>query len=99
MRGALRDLEDKLESVSTEEQREKAISLANAQEEWLYDDGWDEDMATYRKKRAELAEVFIHTSDILLIAMASWLHLCSPHASLSRSVYLAHTARQIGVSL
>lgn len=57
MRASLRDLDDKLESVSTEEQREQAIALANEQEEWLYEDGWDEDAATYRKKRAELAEV------------------------------------------
>lgn len=46
-----------MEFVSTEEQREQAITLANEQEEWLYDDGWNEDAATYRKKRAELAEV------------------------------------------
>lgn len=31
--------------------------MANEQEEWLYDEGWTEDAATYRKKRAELAEV------------------------------------------
>ena len=43
--------------MSTEEQREQAIALANEQEEWLYEDGWTEDAATYRKKRAELAEV------------------------------------------
>lgn len=57
VRGTLRDLEDKLAQVSTEEQRETAIALANEQEEWLYDDGWNEDAATYRKKRAQLAEV------------------------------------------
>lgn len=43
--------------VSTEEQRDEAIALSTEQENWLYDDGWDMDAATYRKKRAELAEV------------------------------------------
>lgn len=43
--------------MSTEEQREEAIALATEQEEWLYDDGWDMDAATYRQKRAELAQV------------------------------------------
>ncbi len=57
VRAALRDFDANLEIVSTEEQREEAINLATKQEEWLYDDGWDMDAATYRKKRAELAEV------------------------------------------
>lgn len=57
VRAALRDFDANLEIVSTEEQREEAINLATEQEEWLYDDGWDMDAATYRKKRAELAEV------------------------------------------
>ena len=43
--------------MSTEEQREEAITLATEQEDWLYDDGWDMDAATYRQKRAELAQV------------------------------------------
>lgn len=59
VRGTLRDLEDKLEFVSTEEQREEAIALANELEEWLYDEGWDMDATTYRKKRAELAKVSV----------------------------------------
>lgn len=53
----MRDEEDELDAVSTEEQREEAINLANELEEWLYDDGWTEDANTYRKKRAGLAEV------------------------------------------
>lgn len=57
VRAALRDFDANLEIVSTEEQREEAIALATEQEDWLYDDGWDMDAATYRKKRAELAEV------------------------------------------
>lgn len=57
VRAALRDYDANLGIVSTEEQREEAINLATEQEEWLYDDGWDMDAATYRKKRAELAEV------------------------------------------
>lgn len=56
VRAALRDDTD-LEMVSTEEQRDEAIALSTEQEDWLYDDGWDMDAATYRKKRAELAEV------------------------------------------
>lgn len=57
VRAALRDFDANLEVVSTEEQREEAIALATKQEDWLYDDGWDMDAATYRQKRAELAQV------------------------------------------
>lgn len=57
VRATLRDADDKLELVSTEEQREEGITMANELEEWLYDDGWSEDAATYRKKRNELAVV------------------------------------------
>lgn len=57
VRAALRDFDTNLEIVSTEEQREEAIALATEQEDWLYDDGWDMDAATYRQKRAELAQV------------------------------------------
>lgn len=57
VRGVLRDAEGGLAVVSTEEQREEVIALASSLEEWLYDEGWEEDAATYRKKRAELAEV------------------------------------------
>lgn len=59
-RGILRDADDALVSVSTQEQREKAIGVANELEDWLYDDGWEETAAVYRKKRAELAEVMYH---------------------------------------
>lgn len=57
VRAALRDADANLEIVSTEEQRDEAIALATEQEDWLYDDGWDMDAATYRQKRAELAQV------------------------------------------
>lgn len=57
VRAALRDFDANLEVVSTEQQREEAIVLATEQEDWLYDDGWDMDATTYRKKRGELAEV------------------------------------------
>lgn len=57
VRATLRDAEDNLAAVSTEEQREEAIALATSLEDWLYDEGWDEDAATYRKKRTGLAEV------------------------------------------
>ena len=57
VRAALRDFDANLEIVSTEEQREEAIALATEQEDWLYDDGWDMDAATYRQRRAELAQV------------------------------------------
>ena len=51
VRATLRDQEDELAAVSTDEQREEAIALANEQEDWLYDEGWSEDAKTYRKKR------------------------------------------------
>ncbi|CAB1098258.1 HSP70 [Ectocarpus sp. CCAP 1310/34] len=69
VRAALRDFDANLEVVSTEQQREEAIVLATEQEDWLYDDGWDMDAATYRKKRGELAELaeamFLRSSELV----------------------------------
>ncbi|CAM9929756.1 unnamed protein product [Pylaiella littoralis] len=68
VRAALRD-DTNLEMISTEEQRDEAIALSTEQENWLYDDGWDMDAATYRKKRAELAEmaeaIFFRSSELV----------------------------------
>ncbi|CAM9883423.1 unnamed protein product, partial [Ectocarpus sp. 12 AP-2014] len=69
VRAALRDFDANLEVVSTEQQREEAIVLATEQEDWLYDDGWDMDATTYRKKRGELAElaeaIFLRSSELV----------------------------------
>lgn len=48
------DEEDSLRSVSTEKQRQDVIDLASEIEEWLYDDGRNEIVETYKKRQKEL---------------------------------------------
>jgi hypoxia up-regulated 1 len=50
----LSDEEDKLKVVSTEEQRQEVIDLANAAEEWLYDDGRDQPVSVYQGKKNDI---------------------------------------------
>lgn len=49
------DKAESLEKVSTEEQREEVKKLADAAEEWLYEDGYAADLATMEDKYAELS--------------------------------------------
>jgi len=51
------DEEDSLKSISTEQQRQDAIDLANQIEEWLYDEGRNENVEMYKKKQKELETV------------------------------------------
>lgn len=55
IKNKLIDDEDNVKKVSTEEQREEISKLANDAEEWLYDDGYNADLATMEAKFAELA--------------------------------------------
>jgi hypothetical protein len=52
------DDEDKLKSVSTDEQRQEVIDLANAAEEWLYDEGRDQKVEVYVTKQNEIRYKF-----------------------------------------
>mmetsp|Transcript_582 Transcript_582/g.813 ORF Transcript_582/g.813 Transcript_582/m.813 type:complete len:936 (+) Transcript_582:121-2928(+) len=61
------DAKDELLNVTTEMQRKELVDLANELEEWLYDDGWDEEAAVYRSKKIQLSkpaeEVFYRVSE------------------------------------
>lgn len=48
------DEEDKLKSISTDAQRQEVIDLANAAEEWLYDDGRDATVIQYQNKQYDI---------------------------------------------
>lgn len=54
VKNRLTDDESALAAVSTELQRQDVMDLANAAEEWLYDDGRDQTVAVYAKKQAEV---------------------------------------------
>lgn len=57
------DEETALAKVSTEEQRQEVVDLANAAEEWLYDDGRDATVAQYQEKQQAIrvkAEAIFH---------------------------------------
>ncbi len=42
VRGQVRDHEEQIAAVSTQEQRDYILTLSDELEEWLYEDGWDE---------------------------------------------------------
>lgn len=50
------DAKETILEVTTSDQRQSIVELANQLEEWLYDDGWDEDASTYRSKHMSLSE-------------------------------------------
>ena len=56
IKNRLIDEEDEIAKVSTEEQRTSLQSMAMEAEDWLYEDGYDADLATYEDKYAELSE-------------------------------------------
>lgn len=58
IKNKLTDDEEAIEMVSTKQQREEAKKLAEAAEEWLYEDGYSVDLATMEDKYAELAVPF-----------------------------------------
>lgn len=51
------DLTKQLEDVTTEEQRTEMLRLANELEEWLYDEGWDEEASVYIAKKQSLSKI------------------------------------------
>lgn len=56
IKNKLIDDEDEIAKVSTEEQRTSLQSMAMEAEDWLYEDGYDADLATYEDKYVELSE-------------------------------------------
>jgi hypoxia up-regulated 1 len=63
VKNRLMDEETQLKSVSTEDQRQEVQDLANSIEEWLYDDGRDQEVPVYTAKQSELrakAESIFH---------------------------------------
>lgn len=55
VKNRISDDEDKLKAVSTEEQRQEVVDLANAAEEWLYDEGRDQSVEVYKNKQGSIA--------------------------------------------
>ena len=54
IKNKLIDDEEVISAVSTEEQRTALLALANGAEEWMYQDGYDTDRATFEDKYAEI---------------------------------------------
>ncbi|CAM9761396.1 unnamed protein product [Chrysoparadoxa australica] len=55
VRSSFYDQEAVMEQVTSEGQRAALLDAANGMEDWLYDDGYDEEASVYKAKRAELA--------------------------------------------
>lgn len=55
VKNRLLDEEDELKKVSTDEARQAIIDMANAVEEWLYDEGRNADVAGYKAKMKEIS--------------------------------------------
>merc|ERR1712125_185825 len=56
IKNTLVDDEEKIGKVTTEAQREEVSKLSSDAEEWLYEDGYDADLATMMDKYAEISE-------------------------------------------
>jgi len=56
IKNKLADNEEEISKISNEEQRSSILSMAMKAEDWLYEDGYDADMATFEDKYAELSE-------------------------------------------
>eukprot|EP00599_Poterioochromonas_sp_BG-1_P004886 CAMPEP_0173141230 /NCGR_PEP_ID=MMETSP1105-20130129/5369_1 /TAXON_ID=2985 /ORGANISM="Ochromonas sp., Strain BG-1" /LENGTH=913 /DNA_ID=CAMNT_0014054391 /DNA_START=66 /DNA_END=2807 /DNA_ORIENTATION=+ len=54
VKNRLLDEEDKLKAVSTDEQRQEVIDLANTVEDWLYDEGRDQTVLVYKGKQTDI---------------------------------------------
>jgi hypothetical protein len=54
VRNRLRDEEDQLAVISTSEEREEAIELCNAVEDWLYDEGKNQELSAYKSKQSSI---------------------------------------------
>lgn len=57
VKNQLSDREDELKQVSTDEQRQEVVDLANETEEWLYDEGRDQTVAVYNAKQKAIKDL------------------------------------------
>jgi len=56
IKNKMSDDEEEIAKVTNEEQRSSIIKMATEAEDWLYEDGYDADLATFEDKYAELSE-------------------------------------------
>jgi hypoxia up-regulated 1 len=54
VKNEIADREDELKAVSTEEQRQEVVDMANAAEEWLYDEGRGQSIAVYNDRQKDI---------------------------------------------
>lgn len=54
VKNTIADQEEELKAVSTEEQRQEVIDMANAAEEWLYDEGRGQTIAVYIARQKDI---------------------------------------------
>lgn len=70
IKNKMSDDEKEIATVTTEEQRTSILNLATTSEDWLYDDGYDADLATFEDKYVELSEpaeaIFTRLSELKL---------------------------------
>jgi len=75
IKNKLIDEEEAISAISSEEQREELLKNAAEAEDWMYDDGYDADLATYEEKYIELSEpaekVFFRLSEVSARAEAA----------------------------
>lgn len=68
IKNKLSDFEDEIAAISTEEQREALLKSASEAEDWMYDEGYDADLETYKKKYEELSapaeKVFFRMTEV-----------------------------------
>jgi hypoxia up-regulated 1 len=54
VKNEIADREEELKAVSTEEQRQEVVDMANAAEEWLYDEGRGQSIAVYNDRQKDI---------------------------------------------
>lgn len=68
IKNKLSDDEEEISKVTTEEQRSSLLSMAMEAEDWLYEDGYDADLATCEDKYAEISgpaeEIFFRQKEM-----------------------------------
>merc|ERR1712137_1189892 len=68
IKNKLSDFEDEIAAISTEEQREALLKSASEAEDWMYDEGYDADLETYKNKYEELSapaeKVFFRMTEV-----------------------------------
>ena len=74
IKNALIDDEEAIGAISTQEQRDEILKLAEDAEEWMYDDGYDASLETYTEKYSELTapaeKIFFRVAEVPARAQA-----------------------------